>query len=59
MTGGGFGGCTVNLVAPGSAPLFRKQLATNYLNRFSITPLFYECVPAEGAGPLEHQLKTV
>jgi galactokinase len=52
MTGGGFGGCTVNLVAPGSVAVFRKQLAAKYQNRFSITPLFYECVPAEGAGPL-------
>lgn len=52
MTGGGFGGCTVNLVAPGSTPVFRKQLAAKYLSRFSITPVFYECIPAEGAGPL-------
>ncbi len=59
MTGGGFGGCTVNLVAPGSAPVFRKQLALQYQSLFSITPMFYECVPAEGAGPLENQPKTV
>jgi galactokinase len=59
MTGGGFGGCTVNLVAPASVSAFRKQLATKYQNRFSITPLFYECVPAEGAGPLENQPKTL
>ena len=59
MTGGGFGGCTVNLVAPNSAPVFLRQLTMKYQSRFSITPVFYECIPAEGAGPLENQLKTV
>jgi galactokinase len=52
MTGGGFGGCTVNLVAPAAVPAFREQLTKAYQERFSITPLFYECLPAPGAGPL-------
>jgi galactokinase len=52
MTGGGFGGCTVNLVAPDSVSAFRTGLTARYQERFSITPLFYECVPAPGAGPL-------
>jgi galactokinase len=50
MTGGGFGGCTVNLVAPEAVERFRTSLAKAYESRFAITPLFYECVPAEGAG---------
>jgi galactokinase len=52
MTGGGFGGCTVNLVAPGAVKAFQQQLTQAYESRFSLTPLFYECVPAAGAGSL-------
>jgi galactokinase len=52
MTGGGFGGCTVNLLAPGVVATFRKQIRDAYRRRFSLEPLFYECVPATGAGRL-------
>ena len=51
MTGGGFGGCTVNLVAPGSEEAFRTQLSTAYQQRYQKNPAFYNCLPAEGAGP--------
>ena len=50
MTGGGFGGCTVNLVAPESIAEFRETLARAYQERYGITPAFYDCKPAEGAG---------
>jgi galactokinase len=49
MTGGGFGGCTVNLVAPDAVGAFRDALTTAYEKRFQITPVFYECEPAAGA----------
>jgi galactokinase len=49
MTGGGFGGCTVNLVAPDAVDAFRNALTTAYEKRFQITPLFYDCEPAAGA----------
>jgi galactokinase len=52
MTGGGFGGCTVNLVRPDSIHCFRKKITTAYEGRFGITPLFYECAPGRGAGRL-------
>ena len=52
MTGGGFGGCTVNLLTPAAAPIFEEKMTEAYGNRFSIKPLFYTCVPAEGAGRL-------
>jgi galactokinase len=52
MTGGGFGGCTVNLVAPEAAGAFREQLAAAYEERFAKTPAFYDCKPADGAGLL-------
>ncbi len=50
MTGGGFGGCTVNLVAPDAVAAFRQQLSTAYQDRYQKTPAFYDCRPAEGAG---------
>lgn len=52
MTGGGFGGCTVNLVAPDAEIAFREGLTNAYQERFGITPAFYDCNPAEGAGKL-------
>jgi galactokinase len=52
MTGGGFGGCTVNLVAPDAVSAFREALTNAYQERFGITPAFYDCKPAEGAGRL-------
>jgi galactokinase len=53
MTGGGFGGCTVNLLAPEAAEEFRQELTARYRARFGITPLFYDCAPAAGAGALD------
>jgi galactokinase len=49
MTGGGFGGCTVNLVDPSQVASFRQALTLAYQDRFSITPVFYDCIPAQGA----------
>lgn len=53
MTGGGFGGCTVNLVAPESADRFQSELAQAYERRFGIHPVFYNCKPAAGAGRVD------
>lgn len=50
MTGGGFGGCTVNLVAPEAVIEFEQKLTAAYQERFQLTPVFYDCEPAAGAG---------
>ena len=50
MTGGGFGGCTVNLVAPNAVPRFQRELKAVYQEEFGIEPAFYDCEPAPGAG---------
>jgi galactokinase len=50
MTGGGFGGCTVNLVAPEDLETFQQRLAAAYQERYGKIPAFYECKPAAGAG---------
>ena len=53
MTGGGFGGCTVNLVEPDAAARFRGQLSSEYQARYQLQPVFYDCEPAAGAGQLK------
>jgi galactokinase len=52
MTGGGFGGCTVNLLRPDAADRFGREIKTAYQERFGIDPAIYRCVPSKGAGPL-------
>lgn len=49
MTGGGFGGCTVNLVAAGQAEVFRDKIAERYRKQTGISPETYICSPASGA----------
>ncbi|MBI1788756.1 MAG: galactokinase, partial [Acidobacteria bacterium] len=50
MTGGGFGGCTVNLVAPGAVSEFRRAMSEGYAKLYGVTPQIYHCRPAAGAG---------
>ena len=49
MTGGGFGGCTVNLLRAESAAAFRERIADAYKREFHVTPAFYPCKPSSGA----------
>ena len=51
MTGGGFGGCTVNLVAEEAAPAFAASIAAAYKEQTGQAPPVYVCSAAEGAGP--------
>ncbi len=50
MVGGGFGGCTVNLVEAQRAGAFCEAVARAYEARTGIKPEVYECVASEGAG---------
>ena len=52
MTGGGFGGCTVNLVDPAKVDEFEAKIAAAYEQRFGIHPQIFHCTPSEGAGPI-------
>jgi galactokinase len=57
MTGGGFGGCTVNLVSASHADSFRLEIASRYQRETGIAPEVYVCSPANGAAgefPLTH-----
>ena len=49
MTGGGFGGCTVNLVAKGSLDTLKDETVRKYSARFGFEPDFYVFQPADGA----------
>ena len=49
MTGGGFGGCTVNLMEPGSVDGFEEQMRDAYARRFGIGPAFYRVRASDGA----------
>ena len=50
MTGGGFGGCTINLVEHTSSQTFAKEVASRYQGRTGITPDVFVCSAANGAG---------
>ncbi len=49
LSGGGFGGCTVNLVAADKAESFSKELATRYQDKTGLVPEMHICKAADGA----------
>ena len=49
MTGGGFGGSTVNLVNAGDVASFVDQVAERYRRKTGTDPLVYVCSAADGA----------
>jgi galactokinase len=49
MTGGGFGGCTVNIVAVEYVDEFRERVAPWYEEATKIKPEIYVCNAANGA----------
>jgi galactokinase len=50
LTGAGFGGCTVNLVAAAAATDFQRDLAAAYHRATGRAPLIWVCRAAAGAG---------
>ncbi|HET7260155.1 MAG TPA: hypothetical protein VFI75_10565 [Candidatus Acidoferrum sp.] len=53
MTGGGFGGSTINLVQAANATEFAQNVGKAYQKETGIVPGIYKCLPAEGAGLVE------
>jgi len=53
MTGGGFGGCTVNLVDAGAVDAFESAIRARYVERYGLTPEVYRVEPSAGAGRSE------
>lgn len=52
LTGGGFGGCTVNLVSTVMAEQFSHAIRASYRRQFGVDPDVFLCRPSAGAGPL-------
>jgi galactokinase len=53
LTGGGFGGCTVNVVEQAQAPAFAEALGKRYTAQFGIVPQIHICHASGGAHRLE------
>jgi galactokinase len=52
MTGGGFGGCTVNLVREENAADFAQTIAERYRQSTGINPDVYLFTAEDGAGEI-------
>ncbi|MGH9739309.1 MAG: galactokinase [Candidatus Acidiferrales bacterium] len=53
MTGGGFGGCTINLVNADDTLEFRKRISTQYFAATGRRPDIYVCSASGGVGPVD------
>jgi galactokinase len=49
MTGGGFGGCTINLVSAESTAEFQRGVAAGYQSATGQRPDIYVCKASQGA----------
>jgi galactokinase len=49
MTGGGFGGCTINLVESAAVSDFKRRVAEEYSTKTGLTPEIYVSPASEGA----------
>ncbi len=48
MMGGGFGGCTINLIEVGKVEKFKKSVEEIYQNTFKVKPAFYQVSIGDG-----------
>jgi galactokinase len=53
MTGGGFGGCTINLVRSDSVEAFKKTVGQGYSNACGRVPEIYVCAASQGAESID------
>lgn len=53
MMGGGFGGCTINLVETEAIPDIKKNIKHAYMQEYGRMPEFYNVKISEGAGILD------
>ncbi|HWG20893.1 MAG TPA: galactokinase [Terracidiphilus sp.] len=58
LTGGGFGGCTVNLVELQHAPAFSTALAERYHARTGISPQIHICHASGGAHRVQESIQS-
>jgi galactokinase len=53
MTGGGFGGCTINLVEASKAEAFRESVGVEYDSKTGLRPEIHICEPSHGAQAMD------
>jgi galactokinase len=53
MTGGGFGGCTINLVESTAVEAFKQNVAVEYFARTGLSPEIYISLAADGVREVE------
>jgi len=54
MTGGGFGGCTINLLEAKDPTGFIEKMTGDYREKTGITPEIYTCKASKGVSELEN-----
>ncbi|MBT8268872.1 MAG: galactokinase, partial [Bacteroidia bacterium] len=54
MMGGGFGGCTINLIKEDEIPGFQIEIQNKYQRRFGKTCHFYDVNLSEGTHQIIH-----
>jgi galactokinase len=54
MTGGGFGGCTINFVRGEVVSSFVDRVSAAYAHETGIKPAIYVCRASDGAGEVEN-----
>ena len=54
MMGGGFGGCTINLVENQKANLFKQEISNHYQKETGISPAIYEVEITDGTKVMEN-----
>jgi galactokinase len=59
LTGGGFGGCTVNLVEAAHAQTFAEALGQRYAGRIGIVPQIHICHASPGAHRVAERIQPV
>jgi galactokinase len=52
ITGGGFGGCTVNLLQPAAIENFVETLSSKYRDCFNLEAQFHRVTPSQGAAQI-------
>jgi galactokinase len=55
MTGGGFGGCTVNLIEEDAVGSFQRDVSSRYEAAVGVHPDIYVCMAADGAAEVTGQ----
>jgi galactokinase len=59
MTGGGFGGCTINLVDVEQAAAFERLVSAEYESEIGLRPDVYICEASQGAELVEAAAKNL